>query len=111
MGDFVEVEKILKELLADGIQPNEYFLNIQLSAYTHSSPQQPLRAEAAVREAISRGVKLNEFVYTSLERCVGQAHYNALQAELGLGQPKPRPPPKAPQGMSPSWRKPNNQRY
>merc|ERR1719335_791540 len=90
-GDFEKVEQIHADALASGVTPNEYFLNVQLSAYTHALPPQPARAEAALREALGRGIKLNEFVVTSLERCVGEARFADLQAELGLGAPKPRP--------------------
>jgi len=89
-GDFARVEQIQDELRVQGLQSNEYFLNILLSAYTHAVPQQPSRAEAALREAIRRGVKLNEFVLTSLERCVGPERFAVLKKELGLGAPKPR---------------------
>merc|ERR1719335_256860 len=89
-GCFERVEDIQGWLRAQGLHPNEYFLNILLSAYTHANPPQQSRAEAALREAVGRGVKLNEFILTSLERCVGPERYAELQSELGLGAPKSR---------------------
>ena len=88
-GDFARVEEIQRQLVKRGLVPNDYFLNVLLSAYTRANPRQKDKAEAAIREAWSRGVEVNEIVVASLERCVGRERYKVLQAELGLCAPKP----------------------
>jgi len=90
LGNFNQVEQIQAQMLAGGVAPNEYFLNVLLSGYLHARPHQPLRAEAALRAALGKGVQPNEFVVTSLERCVGQERFAVLQKELGLMNPKAR---------------------
>lgn len=94
-GDYRRVEEIQEVLISQGIKPNEYFLNVLLSSYAHAVPPQASSAEAALREAHGRGIRLNEYIITSLERCVGEERFISLQAELGLqGTPKPRSEPR-----------------
>merc|ERR1719235_2307408 len=105
-GDFQKVEQIYKRMRKDGIRTNEYFLNVQLSAYTHATPPQGDKAEKALREALSqnRGIKLNDYILTSLERCVGEERYAVLKEELDLRSHLSAPRrAKAPSALPP-WR-------
>merc|ERR1719160_1352475 len=66
---------------------NEYFLNVLLCSYASAHPRQSERAELAFRNAISLGVQNNEFILSSLEKCIGRGRASELLKELEMKKP------------------------
>merc|ERR1719217_1770054 len=87
-GVWRKVEDIKGQLEADGLYVNEHFLSIALSAYARARPKQPKRADRIFREALSNGVRPNDFVSTSLESALGSQVYAALLDELKIKMPQ-----------------------
>merc|ERR1712173_155368 len=61
-GDWAEVERIRRDMQANGLVMNEYFLYALLLAYASAKPRQAKRAETAFLEAIADGVPANKHV-------------------------------------------------
>merc|ERR1719161_1080632 len=66
---------------------NEYFLNVLLCSYASAHPRQGERAEQAFRSALTSGVQNNEFIMSSLEKCIGRGRANEILKELELKKP------------------------
>merc|ERR1719326_2487218 len=80
-GDWATVERLGKQMEADGLRMNEYFLYALLDSYTVSKPRQPARAERAFREAMAKGLEANEHVTMALRRVLGREQARALVKE------------------------------
>merc|ERR1719277_2952204 len=61
-GDWAEVERIRRDMQANGLAMNEYFLYALLLAYASAKPREAKRAETAFLEAIADGVPANKHV-------------------------------------------------
>lgn len=83
-GNYQEAERLMQAMKEDGIRGNEFFLNQVLCSYANASPPQPDRAEIAFREAVKQGVKMNEFLHTSVRKALGKERAEGVLAELGL---------------------------
>jgi pentatricopeptide repeat protein len=88
-GDWVEVERIAKEMSTHGVRSNEYFLYAQLLSYATSKPRQDERAEQCFRQALRSRLKANDHVVTALSRAVGRSRCIELMQELCNGRSVP----------------------
>jgi pentatricopeptide repeat protein len=88
-GDWVEVERIAKEMSTRGVRPNEFFVYTHLVSYASTKPRQDERAEQCFRQALRSGVKANDHVVTALSRAVGRSRCIDLMAELCNGRSVP----------------------
>jgi len=90
-GDFERVEKIAKIMEESGVASNEYFLYAHLLSYGNAYPKEPARAEAVFKQALARGLPVNDHVLTALTRSVGRNRAIELH-KGGAGAEPPRPP-------------------
>merc|ERR1719310_124241 len=81
-GDFKRVEEIAAIMEESGVASNEYFLYAQLLAYSNARPKEGARAEAVFKQAVMRGVAMNDHVLSALGRSIGRARATALSEEL-----------------------------
>merc|ERR1719387_2699229 len=86
-GMWLEVEQIASALVEQGLFVNEYFLNVLISAYAAAQPKQAQRAETAFRSACQSGIELNDYIVSSLEKCLGRSRVTELFQELNLKKP------------------------
>lgn len=91
-GDWIKVESIAKDMKADGIATNEYFLYAHLLAYATCRPRQAEKAEECFRQAMQVGVQPNDYVVGVLVRAVGRPRCAELMHELCGGREIPAPP-------------------
>merc|ERR1719387_3462695 len=87
-GMWMEVEQIASSLVEQGLFVNEYFLNVLLSAYAAASPKQAQRAETAFRSACQSGVEPNDYIVSSLEKCLGRNKVAAILQDLNMTRPE-----------------------
>merc|ERR1740117_2169435 len=73
-----------RQMTAEGLAMNEYFLYTQLLAYANGKPRQAARAEQVFRDASAVGVQVNKHVLTALQRAVGRSRSLQLVEELGV---------------------------
>jgi len=90
-GDFERVEKIAKIMEESGVASNEYFLYAHLLSYGNARPKQSYRAEVVFKQALARGMPVNDHVLTALTRSVGRNRAIELH-KGGAGAEAPRPP-------------------
>jgi len=88
-GDWIKVESIAKDMKADGIATNEYFLYAHLLAYATCRPRQAEKAEECFRQAMHASVQANDYVVGVLVRAVGRPRCAELMHELCGGREIP----------------------
>lgn len=71
IGDWRTVEDLERDLLEQGLQPNEYFLYSRLCSYASAQPREPRLAEAAFLDARRAGIPINSHLESALARAVG----------------------------------------
>lgn len=89
-GDWVTVESISREMIANRIVANEYFVYAQLLSYALAEPRQASKAENCFRDALLSGLRVNDHVIRSLCRAVGRQRCASLMRELCEGRAVPR---------------------
>jgi len=90
-GDWIKVESIARDMQANGIATNEYFLYAHLLAYATCRPRQDEKAEEVFRQALKAGVQPNDYVVGVLVRTVGRSRCVELMRELCGGREIPPP--------------------
>mmetsp|Transcript_100026 Transcript_100026/g.250785 ORF Transcript_100026/g.250785 Transcript_100026/m.250785 type:complete len:581 (+) Transcript_100026:86-1828(+) len=91
-GDWIKVESIAQEMIASGIERNEYFVYAQLVSYSASQPRQGHSAEQCFRSAIAEGIPVNDHIVSALARSVGRPRCAELMKELCGGREVPARP-------------------
>jgi len=84
-GDWQQVELLLLDMTTDGIAMSDYFLYALLLAYASATPKQGRRAETAIREAVRKGIQINDQLVAGLSRALGRPAAEALLRELAHG--------------------------
>lgn len=85
-GDWVTVEEIAREMVADGIAMNDYVLYSRLMAFSRGKPKQAELAEAAFLQGMRSGLKANIRIIKALGWAVGRNRCAELASLTGYSK-------------------------
>lgn len=80
------VERLISEMLANRLQPDERTLTALLLAHAHAPKEQRSPAQAAMsfRQLVARGAHVDSHVADALSRAIGRDSAAALLSELAI---------------------------